>query len=96
MDHGPAVKLGVDNATEFKQILGLKLFFSYSIFYAIFVVINLVKPTAMELIIIFGLNLAVVYGFALIVIAIIMGLIYNKVCTAMEYKLNKPEEEGNK
>ncbi len=37
-------------------------------------------------------NLAVVFGFGLIVLAIIMGLIYNWICTDYEKKLNKEEQ----
>jgi uncharacterized membrane protein (DUF485 family) len=43
----------------------------------------------MALIVFGGLNLAIVYGFGLIVLAIIMGLIYNHLCTKKEDELNK-------
>jgi uncharacterized membrane protein (DUF485 family) len=36
-----------------------------------------------------GQNIAIVYGFGLIVLAIVMGFIYNFFCTRMENKLNK-------
>lgn len=90
--HGPAVKMGKDNASEWKSKLGLKLFFVYGTIYAGFVVINTVKPKLMEIQVFLGLNLAVVYGMGLIVIAIIMGVIYNHFCTKKEDELNKPEE----
>ena len=35
-----------------------------------------------------GLNLAIVYGFGLIIFAIVLGLIYNYVCTKKEVELN--------
>ena len=50
----------------------------------------------MGIIVFFGLNLAVVYGFGLIVLAIVMGVIYNHVCTGYENRLNVPEDEGKK
>jgi uncharacterized membrane protein (DUF485 family) len=42
------------------------------------------------------LNLAIVYGFALIIIALIMALIYNFLSTRFEKKYDKkdPEEES--
>jgi uncharacterized membrane protein (DUF485 family) len=43
----------------------------------------------MGIIVMAGLNLACVYGFGLIILAIIMGLIYNYMCTQKEYELNK-------
>ena len=45
--HGPAVKLGKDNASEWKSKLGVILFFVYAAFYVCFVTINTVKPKLM-------------------------------------------------
>ncbi len=95
--HGPAVKLGKDNASEWKSKLGIKLFFAYGLIYTGFVLINTVKPKLMEVNILLGMNLAVVYGMSLIILAIIMGLIYNYFCTKKEDELNKSKadkEEG--
>ena len=93
MDHGPAVKLGKDNASAWKAKLGVKLFFVYCAVYSgfIIIIINTVNPKLMGLRVIFGQNLAVTYGMGLIILAIIMGLIYNKLCTAKEDELNKAE-----
>lgn len=96
MDHGEAVKMGQDNATPAKTKLGLILFGVYSLIYAGFVVINTWSPKSMGIEIFMGLNLAVVYGFGLIVLAIVMGVIYNHVCTGYENKLNVPDEEEKK
>ena len=90
-DHGPAVKLGKDNASEWKSKLGIKLFFVYALIYAGFVFINTVKPELMGKKIFLDLNLAVVYGMGLIILAIVMGLIYNYFCTKKEDELNAPE-----
>jgi len=38
----------------------------------------------METIVFSGLNLAVVFGFGLIVLALIMALIYNSACSTQE------------
>ncbi len=91
--HGPAAVLGVDNASPAKAKLGLQLFFVYLVVYAGFVGINVVNQELMSKQICLGLNLAVVYGFGLIVLAIVMGLIYNHICTGYEDKMNKEEEK---
>ncbi len=92
MDHGPAAVLEKDYATEKKTKLGLKLFLVYSLIYIGFVTINIVNPSLMETIIIFGLNLAIVYGFLLIIVAIVMGLIYNSTCTRWEDEMKAEHE----
>ncbi len=89
MHHGPAVKLGEDNASKYKEKLGLKLFFAYLFIYCGFVVIGLFYPESMGMHVLGEQNLAVVYGFGLIVLAIIVGFIYNAMCTKKENELNK-------
>jgi hypothetical protein len=61
MAHGPAVKLGKDNASGYKTRLGIWMFFLYTLIYAGFIAINTVKPTLMEATF-GGLNLAMIYG----------------------------------
>ena len=92
MDHGPAVELGVDHAAKRKTRLGIWMFIFYTIIYGIFVAIGVANYEAMKIIVIADLNLAVTYGFGLIVLAIIMGLIYNWRCTKIEKEMNKEEE----
>jgi len=96
MLHGEAVKLEKDEAAALKSKIGLVLFGVYSLIYAGFIVINTLTPKAMGARIIFGLNLAVVYGFGLIFLAIIMGVVYNHVCTTLERKMNLPAGPGKK
>ena len=91
MDHGPAVKLGVDHAAKRKTRLGSWMFIAYLIVYAIFVAIGVANYEAMSKIVFLELNLAVTYGFGLIVLAIIMGLIYNWRCTKFEKEMNKED-----
>ena len=78
-----------DNAAAKKAKLGVILFLVYTIIYAGFVVIGLTKPELMGLELIGGQNIAIVYGFSLIILAIVMGFVYNFFCTRMENKLNK-------
>lgn len=95
MNHGPAAKLGKDNASAAKTKLGIILFFVYSLIYAGFVFLNTVSPSSMEATVFIGLNLAVVYGFGLILLAIVMGVIYNHICTGYEDKYNQVSEEAS-
>ncbi len=88
MGHGPAVKLGKDNASAYKTRLGVQMFIFYTLFYAGFMLINTVKPSLMEMTI-GGLNLAIVYGIGLIVFAFILAMIYNRLCTQAETRMNK-------
>lgn len=88
MGHGQAVKLGKDNAQEYKTALGIKSFIIYTVVYVVFVTINVMNPGLMEMTVFAGLNLAVVYGFALIIFALVIAVIYNHLCTKAENRLN--------
>jgi len=87
MHHGPAVTLGKDYAAKQKSKLGLILFAVYSLVYSGFVFINTFYPKLMGTILFAGLNFAVIYGIGLIVFAIVLGLIYNHMCTQMENEM---------
>ncbi|MCU0372916.1 MAG: DUF485 domain-containing protein [Ignavibacteria bacterium] len=89
MLHEPAVVIATDNAAAKKSKLGVILFIFYTLIYSGFVIIGLTKPELMGEELIGGQNIAIVYGFGLIVLAIVMGFIYNFFCTRMENKLNK-------
>lgn len=88
MLHEPAVSIGADKAAAKKAKLGVIMFFIYTIVYAGFVLIGLTKPEIMGLHLIGEQNIAIVYGFGLIILAIVMGFIYNYYCTKFENKLN--------
>lgn len=92
MHHGPAVELGKDHSIAYKTRLGVILFFVYLFVYAGFVFIGVFYPSLMGVSALAGLNLAFVYGMGLIVLAIIMGLVYNYFCTKHEDKMNKEEQ----
>lgn len=87
MGHGPAVKLGKDNAASYKTRLGIGMFILYTLVYAGFVAINAVKPSLMQTIV-FGQTLAVVYGFGLLFFALVLAIIYNRLCNVAEARLN--------
>ncbi len=94
MLHEPAAPVGKDYGTEFKTRLGVVLFFVYAFIYAGFVGINLVDAKLMETTILWGMNLAVVYGFSLIILALVMALVYTRICSWKENQLRAADENA--
>jgi uncharacterized membrane protein (DUF485 family) len=84
MLHEPAAPQGIDEATAYKRRLGLRMLAIYGVIYIFFIVINVAWPKVMGTVVVAGLNLAIVYGFALIAIAFILAIIYNWACTKHE------------
>jgi len=91
MSHGPSANWGKDNASSIKLKVGMWMFLLYTIVYAGFILINLINPKLMALDI-GSQNLAIVYGFGLIIFALLLAVVYNHICTIAEEKLNKDEE----
>ncbi len=96
MLHVPAAQSGKDPAASYKTRMGVWMFALYAAFYAAFVGVNLYDPLLMEKTIVLGLNLATVYGFALIIVALIQALIYDLMCRRREYQLRDKAPEGVK
>lgn len=95
MFHGPpAPQPRDDRSAGYKSRLGLWMFFSYAIVYAGFVTINTVDPSLMALDVA-GQTLAVVYGFGLIVFALVLALVYNNLCYRAERRVGEvdPSDE---
>jgi uncharacterized membrane protein (DUF485 family) len=93
MFHAPAEKVGRDPASAYKTRLGVWMFLAYSVVYALFVVISVTDISLMEVEIFSGVNLAVFYGFGLIIVALIQAMVYNHQCTKKERELNLLEGE---
>ena len=90
MFHEPADNAQVkDLAVAYKTRLGVWMFVVYAGVYACFVALNLIDPSLMELPVLLGLNLAVVYGLGLIVVALVMAVIYNRMCLVEEKRLEQ-------
>ena len=94
MLHQPAASAGRDPAFRYKRRLGVIMFVIYSAVYAGFVAINLINPALMGVTILAGLNLAVVYGMGLIVLALVLALFYNRACSRKEAELAGSAREG--
>jgi len=85
MSHGPAVEWKADRTADKKAKMGIIMVSFYILIYAVFVTINVANPKLMK-IDIGSLNLAIVYGFGLIVLALVQAFIYNHYCTRLEEK----------
>ena len=82
LDHGPNQPDKSENATTAagNARLGLRLFTIYTLLYAGFVLINTFQPDWMEVTPLAGVNLAVLLGFALIIAAFVLALLYGWLC----------------
>lgn len=67
--------------------MGIRLFSFYSLVYFGFVLLNTISPATMGLPV-GGLNLAIVYGFGLILFALLLAFIYNARCSRAEERLD--------
>ena len=76
MEHGPASEWKEDKSVGFKTKLGLIMIAIYTVVYFTFIIIAVASPQLMAKDV-GGLNLAIVYGFGIIILAIIQALIYN-------------------
>lgn len=81
--HGAPAPVAPDLASGYKSRLGIRMFIVYAIVYAGFVIINSFAPKLMGAVVL-GQTFAVVYGFGLIILALILALIYNYLCGKAE------------
>ena len=89
--HGPSSNWKKDKSSSVKELLGKWLFLLYAIVYGGFIITNVVSPKFMG-VEVGSLNVAIVYGFLLIVFAMLLAFAYNHVCTHAEDVMNKDKE----
>ena len=83
MEHGPPTEWQEDKSEGFKTKLGLVMVVFFTIVYFAFIILAVTNPQAMANDV-GSLNVAVVYGFGIIILAIIQAVIYNLVCSRHE------------
>jgi uncharacterized membrane protein (DUF485 family) len=66
--------------------IGLVLFFVYLVLYGGFVLVSAFAPAVMETTLLAGVNLAILYGFGLILAAFVLALVYGWLCRTEEKK----------
>lgn len=76
------VEKTVESAAEISRNsrVGLVLFTIYCVIYSVFVLINAFAPSVMADIEWAGINLATLYGFGLIGMALVLALVYGAIC----------------
>jgi uncharacterized membrane protein (DUF485 family) len=77
----PLVSSGsIEAAMTRNARVGLVLFAVYLVLYGGFVGLNAFSPTTMEMTPVAGVNLAILYGFGLIIAALLLALLYGFLC----------------
>jgi uncharacterized membrane protein (DUF485 family) len=90
--HGPSTDWKEDNSSPLKELFGKWFFILYLICYAGFILINVVSPKLMSTDM-GSLNVAIFYGFMLIIIAMILAIAYNHFCTRAEEMMQGDQED---
>ena len=67
-------------AARYNARVGIVLFIVYLAIYAVFVGLSAFAPGLMKQPVLAGVNLAVVYGFGLIVLAVALAILYMALC----------------
>lgn len=75
--------------------LGLKLFSVYLLLYGGFVFINAFSASTMEAQPIAGINLAILYGFGLIIAAFVLALLYGVLCKSEGDKVDTADDAAS-
>ena len=73
--------------------IGLVLFGIYLLLYGGFVFLNAFSPESMEAIPLAGVNLAIVFGFGLILVAFVLALVYGFLCRTTEEQAETKEAD---
>ncbi len=73
--------------------IGLVLFGIYLLLYGGFVFLNAFSPESMEAIPVAGVNLAIVFGFGLILAAFVLALVYGFLCRATDENAETKEAD---
>lgn len=81
LDHGPNISQAADEVGSARRArIGLVLFAVYLALYGGFVLLSAFAPDLMDRTPLFGVNVAVLYGFVLIVAAFVLALLYGWLC----------------
>jgi uncharacterized membrane protein (DUF485 family) len=96
MAHGPATEWKTEKSEGFKRRLGLIMFAIYVPIYLIFIFLGVfsVKTMGAD---VGPINVAILFGLLLIVIAVIQALVYNSLCSKREKQdMEYEKREGGK
>lgn len=91
MSHGPSTEWKKDTSSAYKSRLGVWMFLIYAIVYATFITMNVAAPSWMRADV-GSLNVAIIFGFGLIILAIVLAFVYNHFCSLAERKAGQEEK----
>ena len=92
----PQTSEGISEADAARNArYGLILFAVYSLLYGTFMALTAFAPQVMEIVVLGGLNLAVLYGLGLIVAAFLLALVYAWLCRAPATPRDAPSAESS-
>lgn len=83
MDHGPSTDWKVEKSGSYKSKLGLIMFAIFTPIYMGFVLMSVISPSFMATEV-GDLNISIVYGFFIIILAVVLAVVYNKLCSNKE------------
>jgi len=92
MGHGPSTEWRTEKSQAFKAKLGVIMFVAYTPIYLAFIIISVISPSFMAKDV-GSLNVAIVYGFGIIILAIIQAVVYNAICSNKEKHDHVIEEQ---
>lgn len=69
-----------DAVVAYNTRMGVGLFLIYLLFYGGFMALSAFRPHIMSTPFLGGVNVSVLYGFALIVLALVLALVYLRAC----------------
>ncbi len=93
MGHGPSSEWQAEKSQAFKAKLGIIMFAIYTPIYLAFILISVISPSFMAKDV-GNLNVSIVYGFGIIILAIIQAVFYNYICSKKEKLDHVPEQKG--
>ena len=93
MEHGPATEWQEEASQDYKTKLGLIMCAIFVVVYLAFILTAVISPRTMA-VDVGKLNLAIVFGFGIIILAIIEALIYNFLCSRKERADGQAEIKG--
>jgi len=74
--------------------IGRVLFVIYALLYGSFVLINAFSPATMEATPFAGINVAVIFGFGLIIVAFLLALLYGWLCRSSQPDAQSGEDRS--
>jgi uncharacterized membrane protein (DUF485 family) len=90
MEHGQPEKWKTEKSEGFKTRLGIIMFAIFTPIYLSFILVSVMSPSFMATDL-GQVNVAIMYGFGIIILAVALAVIYNYICSSKEKDDEVPE-----